>query len=154
MGPYNKFPQVSEFRNSVPQQYTQPQPNQEFVSYQDYVYNSYQNQDSVINSRNHNSTLAEAENRNRQYNSYQMPKRDQQVNPFQQQPNQVMPNRFYMDENQDLRKFNSNVKKNNSSFPSTNNDHQLVASNQRPWQVGDKCMAKYWEDNMVRIEIF
>lgn len=44
--------------------------------------------------------------------------------------------------------MNPNLQRNETNYSSHNVNSTWV------WQVGDKCMAKYWEDNRVRIIFF
>ena len=149
---YNKFPQVSEFRNTNSTHYNhQPQP-QVPMAVQEYSYNVYKQnpQDyqakAISNIRNHNMVPDQIHNRQTYDPRFAGHGHTVDYNQKLYQPQPVdriyknQTNHYYPvpDENQDSIK-NSYY---NNSF-SENNGNSWI------WRVGDKCMAKYWEDNAV-----
>ena len=143
-GNYNKYPQ-NDTRNSFPGPRSDGGNSKGASSGN---YNKPQDQGKMNNPRS--QYQPEFDSRNKHYESHPRYNRTQDVNrkEFSTEGNERSSrnqiNKFPVPE--DSHNYN-NTQKNEAYYNSEAN--QNAASASWVWKIGDKCMAKYWEDNRV-----
>ncbi|OXU21941.1 hypothetical protein TSAR_014115 [Trichomalopsis sarcophagae] len=154
IGTYNKFPQVNEFRNSMPSAFSQPR--QDSATPRDNSANAFKpnHQDFQIKNQQEYQTKVVSNSRGQNYESNLRQGRVQEADPRLYQSNTVdrgykgsQSNRFYDDIPDYQGIASSNTQKSNSFYNSHSKSDDSLGGTW-VWRVGDRCMAKYWEDNM------
>ncbi|XP_014214829.1 tudor domain-containing protein 3 [Copidosoma floridanum] len=155
IGTYSKFPQVGEFRNSMPTVPPFPQNRQDSVTPRDFPggafkqnlqdYSNHQDYQTKVvnNSRNQNYRAPEMD-----HSFYQPSLMDNRSMKVPQQHQQQ--NRYYssVNDNVDFQGMPGVNTHKNSGFHNNSNRNDETLGGTWMWRVGDRCMAKYWEDNM------
>ena len=147
-GNYNKYSQSSETRNSYPGFRSEGGSTRDVPSGS---YNKVQ-QDLGRISNNRNQYQTETDTRNKHYDaSHSKHNRAQDTNrkEFSADKNERS-SRNQMSKYPAVDDSHANYNKTQKNGDFYNNEsNQSTASAPWVWKVGDKCMAKYWEDNRV-----
>ncbi|KAL7290250.1 hypothetical protein TKK_0015952 [Trichogramma kaykai] len=149
IGSYSKFPQINEFHSmppfsqsrqesSIPREYSSNMSQKNHPEYQSKNQQSYQTQ-VIQNSRNQNYG-----NNAQTYQS--------STNTLDRNFGANQSNQFYKTANDNF-DYNSmiggaNTSQKSSSYYNSNFNNEEPLGGTWVWRVGDRCMAKYWEDNM------
>lgn len=147
--------QHNEYKNSVPQSHSG-------IGYTDDSGVCHKNQHeqqgkNPSGNRNYNHYESETRNRHLADNSYNRHNRVQETGtriyganmPDRNYRNQL--NKYQLNDNASNRENIGSTAQKNENHNLNNQSTNVPVSAPWEWQIGDKCMAKYWEDNRVCI---
>ncbi|XP_035722921.1 tudor domain-containing protein 3-like [Vespa mandarinia] len=143
--------QHNEYKNSLPQSHSG-------IGYTDDSGGCHKNQHeqqgkNSSNNRNYNHYESETRNRHLADNSYNRHNRVQETGtriygantPDRNYRNQL--NKYQLNDNASNRENVGSTAHKNENHNLNNQSTNVPVSTPWVWQIGDKCMAKYWEDN-------
>ncbi|KAJ8687897.1 hypothetical protein QAD02_023692 [Eretmocerus hayati] len=158
IGRQNAFPQISVFRNALPNIAPFPQPRQDATTPRDYQASNFrQNQQDFQLQNQDYQTKIFNNTRNQNYVTNHPPQNQlEEIDPHHYQSSMMgqnhrrhQSNTFYNANSDFHGAFDMKAQKNDTCsahFNSHSRNEEHPGGNW-VWRVGDRCMAKYWEDN-------